>query len=463
MKKLLLIVVCLVTMVYAHAQTNEVTSVEKEKEALHEMVQQLYLLLPDLFDYSIEVGKPVKTTTDEYTLDCVVSLNVNTSTKSFYDVIKSCLQKLSVDKDANIPNKYRVLFDGKEYYLRTKDWTTDMNCLLKWGVFPKILDFRITGKTKGSKGESDDLLLYRCLNYYNNSDIAYVDANQYYGWFGIERNNHLMTIDGSVVEQLKPYTGQNYLLGLEIGQNHRNYDPDLFEQLVPKDPNKVPVVYLDIFDPQSEIVLFPFANPYNNKTIYSIELQLKLKTSEIENLEEIIVTKANNLNWSKVVKPALINPNNLSNPKLTSNTRNLTNDVVSSLFEQKYKDEIFKSGLYPSDASKYKDCFFEVQLFVHGDGSVTIDTTDLSYYLTSEGPGYIGLSYVNGMYLETQKIANPSPGKEAERLMLLFINKYEELVSAIIVTPYEINGVVKPLYPIGGGLRLKIYPYKWSE
>lgn len=463
MKKLLLLVVCLMTLFCAPAQNNEVSNVENEKKALHEMVQQLYLLLPDLFDYSIEVGKPVKTTADECTLDCVVSLNSNTNTKSFYDVIKSCLQKLSVDKDANIPNKYRVLFDGKEYYLRTKDWTTDMNCLLKWGVVPKIYDFRITGKINGSGGEGDELLLYRIVSYYNNSDIAYVDANQYYGLFGIIERAHLVTFDGSVVDQLKPIPGQDYLLGLEIGQKHRNYNPDVFDQPIPKDPNKVPVVYLDVFDPQSDIVLFPFANPYNNKTLYSIELQLKLKASGIENIDEILVTKADMSNWSRVVKPALINPNNLSDPSLTSRTQNLSNDLVSGLFEQKYKDEIVKSGLLPSDASKYKECFFEVQLFVHDDGHISIDTTDLSYYLTSEGPGYIGLSYVDGMYLETQKIANPSPGKEAERLMLLFLNRYEELVSAIKVTPYEINGVIKPLYPIGGGLRLKIYPYKWSE
>lgn len=463
MKNLLLIVVCLAMVFCSQAQTNEISNVEKEKKDLHEMVQQLYLLLPNLFDYSIEVRKPVKTTADESALDCVVTLNANTNTKSFYDIINSCLQKLSVDKDANIPNKYRVLFDDKEYYLRTKDWTTDMNCLLKWGVFPKILDFRITGKTKSSNGESGGLLLYRCGDYYNNNDIAYVDVKQYYGRFGIEKDcNHLTIIDGSVMDQLKPIPNREYQLGLEIGQKHHNYDPSVFDQPIPKDPNKIPVVYMDIFDPNSEIVLFPFANPYNNKTLYSIDLQLKFKNSEIENLEEINVAEAHMTYWNDVLKPPLINPYNLSDPTLTANTRNLTNSLLSSLFEQKYKDEIVKSGLFSSDASKYKECYFEIEFLVHDDGHISADTTGLSYYLNPDDPEFIRLSYVkDGRWIAEQEIANPSPGKEAERLIMLFIKKYEDFVSTITVTPYERNGVVIPIRPIGWGLR--IYPYQWAE
>lgn len=462
MKKLLLIVVCLATWFCTHAQTNEITNVENEKKALHEMIQQLYLLLPDLFDYSIEVGDPVKTSADECTIDCVVSLNANTNTKQFYDVINSYFQELSVDKDLNILNKYRVLFDGEEYYLRTKEWTVDMNCLLKWGVFPKILDFRVTRKTHGSNEENNELLLYRSLAYYDASNIAYIDVNQYYGWFGIEKNKHLMTIDGSTVDQLKPYPMQDYLLGLEIGQKHRNYDPNSFDQAIPNEPNKIPVIYMDVFDPNSDIVLFPYANPYHNKTLYSIELKLKFKNDDIKSTDEIKVYKSDYCNSNRVLKPALINLHNLSDPSLTSRTQNLTIDILSSLFKQKYSDKIVNSGLLPSDASKYKKCFFKVLPIVHGDGHISIDTTGVSYYLTSEGPGYIGLSYVEGRFLETQKIANPDPEKKAERLILFIIKKYEELLSTITVTPIEINGVVKPKYAIGGGFELEIYPYDWE-
>ena len=83
----------------------EKLNIENEKIALQNMVRQLYLLLPNVFDYSIDVEEPQMISTEKCSVKVLVSINANGNTKRFYDIIKEHLKNLSIDENANVPNK----------------------------------------------------------------------------------------------------------------------------------------------------------------------------------------------------------------------------------------------------------------------------------------------------------------------------------------------------------------------
>ena len=416
----------------------EQLNIDNEKKALHDMIRQLYLLLPDVFDYSIEVGNPVMISTEECTIDCVVSLNTNANSKSFYDVIKKYLQGLSVDKDLNTPNKYRVLFDDKEYYLRTNEWLLDMNCLLKRGLFPKILDFEVLGKTGENKQK-----FYFCesFHYYGNiSSMGRLPDKHDYGWFSFHFYEFLNKIDGTSVEQMDNDRYNNRIL--RIGSQHLHY-----ARIFPEEPNKAPAIYIDD-DKMRSIYLFPFVNPYNNKTIYHVELQLKLKNTVLENLEEIVVQPPKYR--SDIVKPALINEDNISDPSpLPNKSTDLTYDVLFKLFRKKYYD--YRRYLSISSlGSQYQNCYFQIGIYVHDDGHLSMDKSCLPEFLTSQNTDEIYLWYHDGRFIKKRKIDDADG--QMKSWMQYVLTRFEEFISTIRVTPCEINGVVQDKSLIGFGL-----------
>ena len=455
----------------------EQLNIDNEKRALHDMIRQLYLLLPDVFDYSIEVGTPVMTSTEECTLDCVVSLNTNANSKSFYDIINKYFQGLSIDKNLNTPNKYRVLFDGKEYYLRTNEWMLDMNCLLNWGLFPKILDFRVLGKT----GENKQMEFYSCWFHDDPDNISRIREGEYlrefsYGWFEFSHLEFLNKIDGIKVDDLD----HDNLKKFRIGEHHvANWGENSSWEFRREKTNIVPTICYSQGHSQEEtnivpticytrnksIIVFPFANPYNNKTIYHVELQLKLKNTILENLEEIVVQSYHDL---QVIKHPLINEDNISDPTpLPNKSKVLTDKVLLKLFKTKYEAEFRRSVPYEGFI-KYKNCSFPISLTVYGDGhlsttkyqqnSVGAKYNWTSEYLTSQNTNDIYLWYHKGDGSERRQKIDDVNG-QMKSWMQFVLKRFEDFISTIRVTPPEINGVVKDNYPFFGDL----YPFDFGS
>ena len=167
----------------------------------------------------------------------------------------------------------------------------------------------------------------------------------------------------------------------------------------------------------------------------------------MENLEEIVVQPPKYESW--VLKPALINGNNISNPTpIPIKSIDLTYDVLFKLFKMKYKDKLYNGRYFANDFNR--NCHFQIGIYVHDDGHLSMDKSCLPEFLTSQNTDEIYLWYSDGRSIKERKIDDADGQKKS--WIQYALRRFEEFISTIRVTPCEINGVVQNKFLMGMGL-----------
>lgn len=265
---------------FAAQMKMEKLNIENEKKALNNMIRQLYLLLPDLFNYSIKVSNPKMISTEEGEVDATVFIEGNKNTKNFYQIIKSNLSSLSVPQNANIPEKHEVVFDGEIYWLRTTDWLYYWDHLVSCGIFHRLFGFKILTQNERTQ------LGY--IDFFNDFYIG-----RYFNFYCCRR--------GYIKEFMSNTIAFNYYPHSKPGAPKHKLQLGDYE-FVEIEYGKEKVVMMDIdhYYSISNKEILPFKSPFQNNVLndFSIKMVIPIKM-----LEEIEVIKVSPIPYKSVVVP----------------------------------------------------------------------------------------------------------------------------------------------------------------
>lgn len=111
---------------------------ENEITALYNMLEQLYILAPSVFDWELEVGEPAVLPELKYKIPMKAKAKINNNTASFFSIIFNTLESLSLSPSevegykANQMKVYTLKVDNREYVLRNdyRTFTTYVEYLI---------------------------------------------------------------------------------------------------------------------------------------------------------------------------------------------------------------------------------------------------------------------------------------------------------------------------------------------
>jgi hypothetical protein len=97
---------------------------ENETTALYNMLEQLYILAPSVFDWDLEVGEPAVLSEKMYKIPMIAKAKVNSNTSSFFSLLLNTLESLSLSPSevegykANKMEVYSLNINDREFILR---------------------------------------------------------------------------------------------------------------------------------------------------------------------------------------------------------------------------------------------------------------------------------------------------------------------------------------------------------
>ena len=97
---------------------------ENEITALYDMLEQLYVLAPSVFDWNLEVGEPAVLSEKTYEIPMTAKAKVNSNTSSFFSLLFNTLESLSLSPSevegykANKMKVYNLKINDREFILR---------------------------------------------------------------------------------------------------------------------------------------------------------------------------------------------------------------------------------------------------------------------------------------------------------------------------------------------------------
>ena len=172
-----------------------------EEKAIENMIIQLHSLLPTLFDYKISIGEPkigkvaigthehnrgIKILSDEgYIIDTEISINRNTTTKLFYDILTNTLQSIALSPSEieeyqknNIPTytmainnaqkRNTLLYKQQQYYFRSSLWHSQLRDFISKDIAKSVFDFQIIERNNIS-----DIILLTTAELQKRRDITF--------------------------------------------------------------------------------------------------------------------------------------------------------------------------------------------------------------------------------------------------------------------------------------------------
>ena len=111
---------------------------ENEITALYNMLEQLYILAPSVFDWELEVGEPAVLPEQKYEVPMIAKAKTNKNTASFFSIIFNTLESLSLSPSevegykANKMEVYNLKINNREFVLRNdyRTFTTYVEYLI---------------------------------------------------------------------------------------------------------------------------------------------------------------------------------------------------------------------------------------------------------------------------------------------------------------------------------------------
>ena len=97
---------------------------ENEITALYDMLEQLYVLAPSVFDWDLEVGEPSVLSENMYQIPMIAKAKINSNTSSFFSILFNTLESLSLSPSevegykANKMEVYNLTINDREFVLR---------------------------------------------------------------------------------------------------------------------------------------------------------------------------------------------------------------------------------------------------------------------------------------------------------------------------------------------------------
>ena len=95
-----------------------------EITALYNMLEQLYILAPSVFDWNLETGEPVVLSENQYEIPMIAKAKVNNNTSSFFSLLLNTLESLSLSPSevegykTNNMKVYSLKINNREFILR---------------------------------------------------------------------------------------------------------------------------------------------------------------------------------------------------------------------------------------------------------------------------------------------------------------------------------------------------------